>query len=71
MRVKTVRRLTVPLAALAVLTAQVFISAAAPASAETGSDYIPVAAVTSCSQNSTEGFADAEWSAYLSAYSRA
>lgn len=70
-RSKAVRWLTVPLAALAVFTAQVFISAASPAGAETGSDYIPVSAVTSCSQNSTEGFADAEWSAYLSAYSRA
>lgn len=67
---KLLRQLSIPLAVLAAFSAQVFISAAPSADAEPGGDYIAVAAVTSCAQNSTEGFADAEWSAYLSAYSR-
>lgn len=70
MKQRALRRLSIPLAVLTAFAAQVFISAAPGADAEPGGDYIAVTAVTSCAQNCTEGFADAEWSAYLSAYSR-
>ncbi len=70
MKRKSLRWLGVPLAVLAALVSQVFISASTPAGAEGSADYISVAAVTSCAQNSTEGYADAEWSAYLTAYTR-
>ena len=58
-------------AGLAAVTAWVFtafISSSPPAGAETDGEFTPVHIATSCAEFSTEGRADAEWSAYMRSY---